>query len=918
MLSGFLTFQISVPTFAQTSGVNPSYGMPSGMISYNAGVYSFYSINGTKLYDYTINTGNTNNGGTFNVLRAYSTNGTYFLPSNYGGISMIFDTDTLTPWDSRVSYTRETIIGDTSNHKLNGDSLVVYWRMIQTGTSNYIKYKYIFKIIGRTLSIHVVVDDAYKNYAANIQMDRSQGANAYAIAVPYLPTFFILLSNDIYTSFFADWNRSNASQAICWDGSRYIHDTQNSLRYSQIMFYHRKTNGQRNQLDETLYLTISSNIEEVFPNIPNPISTFKDLSVNSILWDYRCTPDQLTNISKTGHMDKLYQAGLRNIWLQIHNWQAGEYDRNLPCVLGTVVDNDLKTAIDTARLGYNFRVGLHQNYVDCYPNSASCAVSSSSSYVYNDSRIALNSNGEKITAYKNGWGEQSYLLKPSLTYSFLDYWSSQIESKYPNINASYLDVHSSVLPITNYVDYDASIPDAGKFIATINSYRSLYDRLRYNNNGPVQGEGGAQIFYQGYVDDMDARIMIPPFQYSYSMNYPIFINFDLKKLREKAFLHGVGWYPIFYAADKGKDIDGNITKNIVLKYIASELAYGHGAYLPLNDRFSSWDDFLECAQLEYNHVFSVQKDYANATPISIQYYDGSISLKTASEYIKAHPENYDNITSDEFMGRVRVEYDNGVIVYVNRHPSSIWPVSVGNAGGWFNYNINGTPVIGTRTSTSFTLPANNGWVVYDPLKNSATSISISGPSEINHPIQSTDPNITYTWRAVVTGVTSPVTYTWKQNGTVVGTGPIFTKTLTYIGSYSPYTFQLTLEIQDASVPVKSLVSSKTVTVGLILKENAAENNLPKEFSLQQNYPNPFNPITEIKYSLPQAGKVSLIIYDILGREVTTLVNQIQEPGYYSATFNGSNYASGVYIARIIVNSADKQAYIKTIKMLMAK
>jgi hypothetical protein len=88
--------------------------------------------------------------------------------------------------------------------------------------------------------------------------------------------------------------------------------------------------------------------------------------------------------------------------------------------------------------------------------------------------------------------------------------------------------------------------------------------------------------------------------------------------------------------------------------------------------------------------------------------------------------------------------------------------------------------------------------------------------------------------------------------------------------------------------------------------------------LLNNYPNPFNPTTEIKYSLPKAGKVSLVIYDILGREVTTLVNQIQEPGYYSTTFNGSNYASGVYIARIIVNSADKQAYIKTIKMLMTK
>jgi len=70
---------------------------------------------------------------------------------------------------------------------------------------------------------------------------------------------------------------------------------------------------------------------------------------------------------------------------------------------------------------------------------------------------------------------------------------------------------------------------------------------------------------------------------------------------------------------------------------------------------------------------------------------------------------------------------------------------------------------------------------------------------------------------------------------------------------------------------------------------------PKVFELGQNYPNPFNPETKISYQLPTAGNVSLKVYDILGREVTTLVNEEKTPGIYEVIFNGSKLTSGVYL-----------------------
>ncbi len=95
-------------------------------------------------------------------------------------------------------------------------------------------------------------------------------------------------------------------------------------------------------------------------------------------------------------------------------------------------------------------------------------------------------------------------------------------------------------------------------------------------------------------------------------------------------------------------------------------------------------------------------------------------------------------------------------------------------------------------------------------------------------------------------------------------------------------------------------------------------SLPKSFELDQNYPNPFNPNTIIIYQLPMISQVTLKVYDVLGREVQTLVNTDQTVGRYSVTFDGSRFASGIYFYRVNITSNDGKNFVSTKKMLLMK
>ncbi len=158
----------------------------------------------------------------------------------------------------------------------------------------------------------------------------------------------------------------------------------------------------------------------------------------------------------------------------------------------------------------------------------------------------------------------------------------------------------------------------------------------------------------------------------------------------------------------------------------------------------------------------------------------------------------------------------------------------------------------------------------------------------------------------VSGTTATKSY---LSGTLVNTNTSYTISwLTESGN------QLGVQVDTPSSGTVKVHSVSLIVVGstpaTLVK---AAPRLPSSFALSQNYPNPFNPSTQIQFSVPQAGFVSLKVYDVLGREVATLINRELAPSSYSITWNAANVPSGVYLYRL-----DAGNYSVTKKMVLLK
>lgn len=113
---------------------------------------------------------------------------------------------------------------------------------------------------------------------------------------------------------------------------------------------------------------------------------------------------------------------------------------------------------------------------------------------------------------------------------------------------------------------------------------------------------------------------------------------------------------------------------------------------------------------------------------------------------------------------------------------------------------------------------------------------------------------------------------------------------------------LSVSATDENPPTSGVISGSVGWSDNSVTDIQKLETLPTKFSLKQNYPNPFNPTTKIEYSITETSVVKLKIYDILGNEISNLVNKTQTPGNYRYTFDGSNLTSGTYLIQLQAGS----------------
>ena len=688
---GALAIWLGMAVWADAGPVQPSTPAENftNSVSFNAASKLFrflYSgTDGLLEYEYAPAAN-----GSFYPLRV-KVNGAYVVrPANVGGLSLWAGGTEIHPWDAGVGFTLLDV-------QTNGDVLQTRWKM-SSGT-NSLTYTYQFQISGRTLIIRAATTNGA---SGGVILDRCEdAANPVIIHVPCLPTMNVLYTGGVFTSMFMDWETTSASTIYPLDSAF----SASSVYYAQQALYHPRTDGTRNKVNETIYLTVSPSLNDVLPNVPNPVSPHKNLVAQHLIFDHWQPPFS----SMRSNVLALHNAGVSNLWLIAHVWQNGGYDNKYPDVLPASSsyggDASLRSLSETVRTNGNL-FSLHENYVDIYPNGAS----------WNTNAVARNSDGSLKLAWFNGSTMvQSYQMKPSLAANYLATFAPQIHSNYTT-TASFLDVHSSVNP-SDKVDYDAGVTNAAMFRETMSRYRALFGQLRNDHQGPVSGEGRCQFLHVGYIDDVEAQLDGGSYApRTHGAWLPLLVDFDLLKLHAKTLTHGVGYYERFFADQNDTPQYLPSPKSDVLKYMATELAYGHGGFIPTPDRLY---DLVDAAKLEERHVLPAQKLYANAKAVSILYRDpASNDVVTASDYIRRYPTTFDKSTNANFMSQVRVTYDNGVVVCVNRHPTQSWPVQIGHPGGNFNFNavLNGTSTqwVGVTNLTSYLLPPTNGWVGFAP------------------------------------------------------------------------------------------------------------------------------------------------------------------------------------------------------------
>jgi hypothetical protein len=500
--------------------------------------------------------------------------------------------------------------------QMEGDQLRV--RGKYEGSAALLPASFSLRVQGKTLVITVSMPPHLPDFSLG-----SMGPVPLrrVVSVPYLYAGDLryLPHNGLFYSAILDWADTNASSQ---DGT--------TARYGAL------TDGTRNPIRETGYITVSPDLREVLPNIPlQPSPYLKELAPRVVMdvWGGTFAENAQT-------IRDLAEYGVTDAAIINHVWQRGGYDNEYPTVLpanaGLGGDEKLREFSQAAKdAGHLF--SLHENYIDFYPNSELC----------DEKDVARDSQGKLQLAWFNGGTKiQSYALRPTLLVKFAREFAPEIHKRY-GTTAAYLDVHTCVPPWF-HVDFDASQPGAGKARTVYDANLGLFAVEREAHHGPLFGEGNNQFYWAGAVDGVEAQV-------AGGEEAPLLVDFDLLKLHPQMMNHGMGYHERWLREGYNANWGGRLPAQYRMdKYRSMEIAYGHAGFIA-NQILREPSYSVK----EHHLVAPVQARYGAAKAVGIEYAVGG-RMVDASDAVAAG-----------VLDRVHVKYDSGLEVWVN-HRQDDW------------------------------------------------------------------------------------------------------------------------------------------------------------------------------------------------------------------------------------------------------
>ena len=517
--------------------------------------------------------------------------------------------------------------------KISGETLVSRWKVSRV--EQIAEVEYVFRIWQKSLvtDIHCTGGEV-----GEVSMGKVKGAlNPSLVQIPYWtgngeerPAVLVMGQPEkpLFLTVFADYYRTGSSQfyfrnhleedgVTCGGGTRYL----------------PRTDGKRNDCHERLFLTISPRFEEILPIIANPPSPWRSVAAQYLI----CHHGVQDRKSDYNYWKQIARYGMRRIIVFEH--EVGWRDAGESFTFRTVAapgkggdEGQQEYSRNIQALG--LRYGLYNIYTDLAPVNSQ----------WDEDLVTRLPNG----GWQKAWF-RCYSPKSTRVVSLEPAISEIIQDKF-NLSAGSLDVHTAITP-WSYVDYDARIPGAGTMLSQFYAYGQLMLHQQKVWNGPAYSEGGNHYFYSGLITGNYAC------DRGYDLvNDPWLVDFDLRKIHPLVCdVGGGGNY--FFALGLGKKAT-EITDAEWDLYFAMTIAFGHTGQF-----FNSPGQLNSLTIRSYYMLQQLQSSYCNALIKEIRYANENGDLLDVSAAVA---------TGAYRRNQLRLEYDNGLVVWVNGHRKESW------------------------------------------------------------------------------------------------------------------------------------------------------------------------------------------------------------------------------------------------------